>query len=91
MVTEFGAATAVSRVAMADGRAEYAAEIAPGWDIAGNANGGYLIALAARAMADAVGRPPLSITAHYLSPGKPGPVVARLRELYIEEMRKAAV
>lgn len=50
----------------------YDAPIAPGWDIAGNANGGYLIALAARAMADAVGRPPLSLTAHYLSPGKPG-------------------
>jgi hypothetical protein len=50
----------------------YDAPIAPGWDIAGNANGGYLIALAARAMADAVGRPPLSLTAHYVSPGKPG-------------------
>lgn len=33
-----------------------------------------MIALAARAMADAAGRPPLSVTAHYLSPGKPGPV-----------------
>ncbi len=52
----------------------YDAEIADGWDIGGNANGGYVIALAARAMADAVGRPPLTLTAHYLSPGKPGPV-----------------
>jgi acyl-CoA thioesterase len=52
----------------------YDAEIADGWDIGGNANGGYVIALAGRAMADAVGRPPLSLTAHFLAPGKPGPV-----------------
>lgn len=68
--TEFAAATAVHR--RADG--VYDARIAEGWDIAGNANGGYVIALAARAMADAAGRPPLSLTAHYLSPGRPGPV-----------------
>ncbi len=56
------------------GDGTYDATIATGWDIAGNANGGYLIALAARAMADATGRPPLSLTAHYLSPGRVGPV-----------------
>jgi len=56
-----------------DGRLTYTGEIAPEWDIAGNANGGFLLAIAARAMADAVGRPPLSITAHYLAPGRPGP------------------
>lgn len=54
-----------------DGR--YTGEIAPGWDIAGNANGGYLLAIATRAMADACGRPPLTVTAHYLAPGRPGP------------------
>jgi acyl-coenzyme A thioesterase PaaI-like protein len=65
----FTTATAVSRVG--DGR--YLGEVAPGWDIAGNANGGYLLAVAARAMAAAAGRPdPVTITAHYLSPGKPG-------------------
>lgn len=69
--TEFEAATAVRP--RPDGG--YDAEIADGWDIGGNANGGYVIALAARAMADAAGRPPLSVTAHYLAPGKPGPVV----------------
>ena len=68
MTGEFEEATQVRR--RDDG--VYDAPIASGWDIAGNANGGYLIALAARAMADAVGRPPLSLTAHYLSPGKPG-------------------
>ena len=67
---EFEQATAVRRVV--DGR--YAGEIVPGWDIGGNANGGYLLAMAARAMADAVERPPLSVTAHFLSPGKVGPV-----------------
>lgn len=51
----------------------YDAEVAGGWDIGGNANGGYLMALAASAMSDAVGRPPLSLTAHYVRPGKVGP------------------
>jgi hypothetical protein len=59
--------------AAADGG--YDADIATGWDIGGNANGGYLLAIAGRAMAAAAGRPdPVTITAHYLSPGKPGPV-----------------
>ena len=71
MSTEFAAATAVHR--RADG--VYDAQIVEGWDIGGAANGGYVIALAARAMADAAGRPPLSLTAHYLSPGRPGAVV----------------
>lgn len=57
---------------LADGRWE--TEIARGWDIAGNANGGYLLAVATRAMVDAAERPdPVTITAHYLAPGKPGP------------------
>jgi acyl-CoA thioesterase len=46
-----------------------------GWDIGGNANGGYLMALAARGLRQLSGRPdPISVTAHYLSPGRPGPV-----------------
>ncbi|MCC5951575.1 MAG: thioesterase family protein [Acidimicrobiia bacterium] len=53
----------------------FEAEIHPGWDIAGNANGGYLTAMAARAMASVVDRPdPVSVTTHYLAPGRPGPV-----------------
>src|SRR3972149_262773 len=48
---------------------------APGWDIVGAANGGYLLAMAARAAALASGRPdPVTVTAHYLAPGAPGPV-----------------
>ncbi|MFK8050668.1 MAG: thioesterase family protein [Halioglobus sp.] len=55
-------------------RGVYHSEIRPGWDIMGNANGGYLMAIAARAMGD-VSRPhPISVSAHFLSPGKPGPV-----------------
>ncbi|MDA2958379.1 MAG: thioesterase family protein [Actinomycetota bacterium] len=43
--------------------------VAPGWDILGNANGGYLIALAARAMSEVTGRPDcFTVTAHYLAP-----------------------
>jgi hypothetical protein len=51
----------------------YAAEVKPGWDIGGNANGGYLMAIAGRAMAEAVGRPPVTLTAHYLRPAPAGP------------------
>ncbi len=69
MVTEFERTTAVTR---RDERT-YDALIDGGWDLGGAANGGYLIAMAARAMADAAGRPPLSLTAHYLAPGRPGP------------------
>ena len=67
----FAEATAVARTD--DDR--FQAEIRPGWDIADNANGGYLLTMAARAIAQRCGRPdPITITAHYLSPGKPGPV-----------------
>ncbi len=56
---------------------EFTAQIHEGWSIAGNANGGYLMTLAARAMA-AFSRPhPISLTAHFLRPGKPGPVSVR--------------
>lgn len=58
----------------ARGEGRYDAEIRPGWDVVGNANGGYLLSLVARAMSDAAGRPdPVTVTAHYLSPGRPGP------------------
>ncbi len=69
MTGEFERATAVER----RGDGTYAAQVAPGWDILGNANGGYTLAIAARAMADAAGRPPLGITGHYLAPAKVGP------------------
>ncbi len=73
MSGEFEAATAVLRTAASAASSTYAGEIAAGWDIGGNANGGYLMALGATAMSDAAGRPPLSLTAHYLLPGRVGP------------------
>ena len=66
----FASATAVT----ARGNGVYEAEIADGWVIAGNANGGYLLAIAARAVTVATGRPdPVTITGHFLAPGQPGP------------------
>jgi hypothetical protein len=68
---DFADATAVTPPT--DGGGAYDGAVAPGWDIGGNANGGYLLSIAARAMAHAAGRPdPVTLTAHYLSPGKPG-------------------
>ena len=71
-MSEFSTSTAVHRI----DATHWDAPVAPGWDIAGNANGGYLLALAARGMAEASGRPdPVTITAHYLSPAQEGPAV----------------
>jgi acyl-CoA thioesterase len=59
----------------ATGEDSYSAEVRPGWDIAGHANGGYLLAIVVRAMREATGRPdPVTVTGHFLSPGQPGPV-----------------
>ena len=78
----FAAATTVRRLVTEAGPAttdtgthvvRFAGEVAPGWDIGGNANGGYLMAIAGRAMTEAVGRPPVTLTAHYLRPATPGP------------------
>jgi acyl-CoA thioesterase len=67
----FSEATAV----VVGGDGAWSGEIASGWDIAGNANGGYLMAMAARAAAAVTGRPdPVSVTAHFLAPGRSGPV-----------------
>lgn len=57
------------------GAGTWAGAIAPNWDIVGNANGGYLLALAGRALAKAADRQDVtSITAHFLRPGQEGPV-----------------
>ena len=67
----FAADTAVDPA----GEGRWTGTVHEGWDIAGNANGGYLLAIAARAMAGAAGRPdPVTLTAHYLAPGRPGGV-----------------
>lgn len=59
----------------ADGPGRWLGEQIAGWDINDNANGGVVLAMAARAMALEAGRPdPLTVTAHYLRPVKAGPV-----------------
>lgn len=64
--SEFDTAVAVS----SDGNTA----IVAGWDIYGNANGGYLLALVASGMLGVAQRvDPITITGHYLAPGKPGP------------------
>lgn len=71
MVHAFDSAIEVRRTA--DG--VYAGEIHDGWDILGNANGGYVMALVANAMRAECERPdPVTITVHYLAPLPPGPV-----------------
>ncbi len=53
----------------------YLGVVHDGWDIRGNANGGYVMALVASAMRDASQRQdPISVTAHYLAPLPPGDV-----------------
>lgn len=61
----FDAATEVRL--LREGR--YAARVHDGWDIGGNANGGYLLALVGAAMRAASGRAlPVVISCHYLAP-----------------------
>ncbi len=67
----FAAATAVHPT---DDRG-LGAEIVPGWDILGNANGGYLMAILGRAALHASGRPDVvALSAEFLSPGRSGSV-----------------
>lgn len=57
----------------------YAGEIQPGWGIFGIANGGYLMTIAARAMAEqAEGRGLVSITGYFTNPGRNGPVTVQV-------------
>ena len=54
---------------------KWKAEVQPDWDIFGVANGGYLMAIAARAMSQAAGgRSPVSLTAHFIRPISAGPI-----------------
>jgi acyl-CoA thioesterase len=64
-----------SATSVAFGSTDYRGHIDEGWDVVGNANGGYLMAIAARAMTAASGRPhPVTVTGHFLAPGRVGPV-----------------
>jgi Acyl-CoA thioesterase C-terminal domain/Acyl-CoA thioesterase N-terminal domain len=73
-VAELEVATAVRPVHGSGGR--YAAELDPAWRIGTKANGGYLLALVARAALDAAGPDhphPVAASAHYLAAPRPGP------------------
>lgn len=67
---------ATTAVPMGDG--VYRTDVEDGWDIRGNANGGYLLALVANAMRKESGREhPVSVTMHFLSPAPAGPAITR--------------
>jgi hypothetical protein len=84
----FGRDTAVERL----DESHFAAEIHPGWDIAGNANGGYLLAMIGRAVALATDKPhPVAVSAHYLAPGKTGPVTIEVDTVRIGGRHATAV
>jgi acyl-CoA thioesterase len=59
------------------GPGRYRGRIDPGWSVVDDAapNGGYVMALAARAMRAEIAHPdPVTLTAHFLAPPVPGPV-----------------
>lgn len=68
---EFARATTI----IPAGERTFGAVIPEGWDIVGNVNGGYLMALAARAAGAVSDRPaPVTVTGHFLAPASAGPV-----------------
>lgn len=76
MTFRFDVATRVT--ALGDG--EFTARVHDGWDIGGNANGGYLLALVASALREATGRSlPVALSCHYLGPVNDADVVLETR------------
>jgi hypothetical protein len=56
----------------------YDIDLSAGWTIISAVNGGYLLAVLGRALADALPHPdPFTISAHYLTASQPGPAVVR--------------
>ncbi len=72
---EFDRDTAVTCVANEGGRSVWSADLSAGWSIGANPNGGYVLAVAGRALSEALPQhpDPFSVTAHYLRPAQPGP------------------
>lgn len=71
MPSDFDRDTAVTRVS--DGH--YRADISDRWNIQSVPNGGYVMAVAARALRDHLPHPdPFTITGHFFKPVLPGPV-----------------
>ncbi|MCX4905231.1 thioesterase family protein [Streptomyces sp. NBC_00878] len=56
----------------------YDIDLSAGWSVIGAVNGGYLLAVLGRALADALPHTdPFTISAHYLTASQPGPAVVR--------------
>lgn len=74
--SEFDRDTAV--VARPDEPGTYDTRLSAGWAIIAAVNGGYLLAVLARALRGTLPHPdPITITAHYLTASQPGPAVIR--------------
>lgn len=72
--SEFDRDTAVTRRAPG----VYDIDLSAGWTIIKAVNGGYLLAVLGRALADTLPHPdPFTISAHYLTASQPGPAVIR--------------
>ncbi|MBQ0828037.1 thioesterase family protein [Streptomyces tagetis] len=72
--SEFDRDTAVVRRAPG----VYDTDLSAGWTIINAVNGGYLLAVLGRALADALPHPdPFTVSAHYLTASRPGPAVVR--------------
>ncbi|NEA66745.1 thioesterase family protein [Streptomyces sp. SID12488] len=72
--SEFDRDTAVIRRAPG----VYDIELSAGWTVLGAVNGGYLLAVLGRALADTLPHgDPFSVSAHYLTASRPGPAVVR--------------
>ncbi|MEU3840735.1 thioesterase family protein [Streptomyces sp. NPDC028635] len=72
--SEFDRDTAVTRRAPG----VYDIDLSAGWTIINAVNGGYLLAVLGRALADALPHPdPFTVSAHYLTASQPGPAVIR--------------
>src|SRR5688572_19972262 len=65
-------------VATPDG---FSAELDPGWVVGGGVNGGYLLGVIGRAVAETVpAKPdPFAVSAFYVSASRPGPATVRTR------------
>jgi acyl-CoA thioesterase len=71
MDSEFDSHIAIDEV----GEGEYVADLAPGWQVGGGLNGGYLLAVIGNALRAALpAKPdPVVVSAYYLSASVPGP------------------
>jgi acyl-CoA thioesterase len=69
--------------AVRGGPGSWTARVDPGWTIADRPNGGYLLAMTARAALGAVERPhPLAVSTHFLAPPTLGPAALEVTRLH---------